>query len=135
MDINAKLAEMAESVLAFAEQAGEYVVKETPVFIQEILNWYMWSSGFWVVVGIGVLLLGWRIRHYLINKIYVEPEGRDTYYEEERTVSFVVTWVISLLIAVPTILSNTLDMIQIYVAPRLFLLEHVSKLLNGGGCG
>ncbi len=109
--------------LEYVKTAESFVVEQAPLFIQELLAYNLAYSVFWCVfcaLFIGVVVFG-------VVKLFKITKGGDM--NEPRFFGsvfavFVASW--------PTIglFENLFTAMKITLAPRLFLLEELSRLIR-----
>lgn len=105
---------------------------ELPVIAKQILAFYFWSSVVWVVVGVVLLLTG--VFCHLHALIPVVPDTvrhwRDADNSDGGSWLWILGAVVTYLAGTLITVSNTIDIIKIKVAPRLFLLEYLKGFLD-----
>jgi hypothetical protein len=117
-----KLLGMLEWVESAAKSGTEFLSEQTPLYIQELLYYYFWTSAaVWIFMG---LLLIPMI--YGVKQIYnMFNEGKE---DDIRCVWFFV--IISYLIFSPIVLYNNSDWIKIKLAPRVYVVDYVTEKLG-----
>jgi len=121
-----KLEKNAENLIDFLEKSGEgsaeFVSEQTPLVMQEILNLGFYSSLMGVIFGvIGVLVCGYI--SYRIHLLTISQNCTDPYLLN----------VFLLIPLIPTSLCFTHSLntlIQINLAPRLYLIQEISKFIR-----
>jgi len=116
-------------VLETAQKFESFAVAEIPPFIQEYLAWkYLESSliiGLWLVsTGLVIACALLLRKHY--NRLYDKMgEGFAV------PIGFMMFWFASTLVAIPFfVIPAAKDMIQIKVAPKVYLVEKASELIK-----
>lgn len=102
------------------QQGKDFTLDQAPQFVQELLRWKFYEAGFWVGVGILIMLLGLLIGHIVHNA----TEG-----DEDDNLFKWIPRIIGCLMGILFVLVNVYTMIQISVAPRVVVLEMVRDLL------
>ncbi len=105
--------------LSFLKEAKEQV----PMVAQEVLNYYKITSSLYVT-GSTVLILA---SAYAVKKLTV----RNKYgHIESDNEGYLVIIGIANLINLPFFICNVYTLVQLYAAPRIFLIEYVANLLK-----
>ena len=103
---------------------AEWVGGEIPLLIQEILIF----NGVWAGVLVLIGLVGFTLVCVTVKRMYHEAsEKRD----DELLFLAIVVGVIGGIITVVITLMNLHTVLQIVLAPRLYLLEYAGRLLGG----
>ena len=122
-----KLDSIMEFVSASASKTTDFVVEQTPLFIQELLAWNFTLSLIWFIFGVMfILLIGVAI--WVGKKIY-----KNVSYSADKDAAVFGTGVICCVLfgLGMGFISNKLDWIKIKVAPRVWLVEYTSNLVKG----
>lgn len=130
------ISEILEFVKESAQSAAGFAKEQVPIFIEEILTYYAFFHGMSVLLLIG---LSWLI-FYLGNRVRVANKDEDSEYgllsySSEPTMGFwsIPMYIVSLAMIVSAFF-HIIDFVKVMVAPRLYLLEYASEIINGGGC-
>jgi len=108
-----------------AEQAEGFIEREAPLLAQEILFWH-WLNH----VG-GLLFVGCIVTALLYGSYRCFREQRREGREEEFPFVFTgyVLLVVAFFLAALVIAFDGLEIVKVYQAPRLVIIEHVKGLL------
>lgn len=115
-------------------KAIDFAQDQAPLVVQEFLKWKMMEAIVYLIVGIiGLLVISYvSYRAFIFfRKIDNTPDlcGNTDYFG--RIMTLIVTVVILLPIVFASIIPNSLRIIKIKVAPRVYLIEYASDLYNG----
>ena len=116
--------EIVHDTISVLKDAKNFVLDQAPKVIKEFLVWRMTQCAFWLVFGL--LLVGltfiasWRI---VVN---TKPGS------EERALATVLRWAVAPLLFFAFVGPNVYEMLYIYLAPRVYLIENVAYLLKYG---
>jgi hypothetical protein len=116
-------------VLETAQRLESFAVAEIPPFIQEYLAWkYLECSlivGLWLV-STGLMITCALLLNKYITRLYDKMgEGFTALF------GFMMFWFASTLVAIPFfVIPAAKDMIQIKVAPKVYLVEKASELIK-----
>jgi hypothetical protein len=103
---------------------------ELPVIAGQILSFYFWVSAIWVVAGLILMLAGLYCH---VHAIPVIIEGaRHSFRDDDPSVVWIFGAVIGYIVGTIVVVFNSIDIVKIKVAPRLFLLEYLKGLLDSG---
>lgn len=123
-DIVEKLNESAEKLLDYVEQTGDFVVEQAPLVVQEMITWGITHCVFWIIIVSIVLLPIIAICGYFF-RIGVKDDWDVDYCIPSGMVGGV-----SLIFWFLVIASNIYDLLYIYFAPRLFILDQLKGLIK-----
>lgn len=123
-DIVEKLNESAEKLLDYVEQTGDFVVEQAPLVVQEMITWGITHCVFWIIIVSIVLLPIIAICGYFF-RIGVKDDWDFDYCIPSGMVGGV-----SLIFWFLVIASNIYDLLYIYFAPRLFILDQLKGLIK-----
>jgi len=104
------------------DAASDFLIAELPDVIQQLLTWYMVQSLFISLVLIMSVPLTIRFFNFFKRKRKEQPY-------EMWDIGVVFTCIYWLVIIVPVI-SNVLEAMKIWIAPKIWLLEYAAKLTN-----
>lgn len=124
-EIQEKLTSILTWVEETAKTAGDFVVEQTPLYIQELLAWNFWYSLIWAVLGIICLSIGlFSVRQLYKNRAEIINSNDD--FPSSALWGF--PSFLGIIIGI-TIFLHNLDWLQITVAPRVWLVEYVGSKL------
>lgn len=119
--------EKAEQLYAYLEsvlqQTGDLVVEQTPLLVQEFFMWFTVHHIFYVILGVLLFLLSIYL-HQLGSDEKDRKRGKDLYDGTQGFWVFIV--VPTGFVGVLMFFTNLYSLLQILVAPRIYLLEKLS---------
>ena len=122
-----KANEMILNIISGLETAGEFVVTEAPVIVQQLLSWHMIkaiaSLSLWFVIIATVA----SIATFLIRK-GIKDENEEFFLP--GLVLGAVGGVIGVVSIFESAIPNLFTVLQIWVAPDLYLLEYAAELIK-----
>lgn len=105
-----------QKALEYLQSTEAFLQKEVPIYITEYLNWHMYSSIIWG----SIFLLP------LFFSIWVMYKGITAKYDQELLICL---GFLLLLIGVCGVCANVSNIVQIKVAPRVYLIESITANL------
>ena len=109
------------SIVDYVKQGVDFTVEQAPLFIQEYLKYHLSLHIFWEVISVIVLVLSiwWLI--YLIK------------HQKKLSYDMDLIFIPSLFIGIALIVFciNSIYLLKIYFAPRVYLVESLLSLLGG----
>lgn len=121
MELQQKAEQLLGQLIEKATQAGDFVVEQTPLLIQELLTYNLYLS---LVQFIGALILMYVL--YRVHKFaYLYFEDKDIGDHPE-----VMLVMLSWFLFAPICVWINLTWLKILVAPRLYLLEYAASLVK-----
>jgi len=109
---------LTKELLEGLQGTKAFVITQAPDVIQQILQWKSAEAGFFVVVSLLLLGLG----------TWWWPKW--TFDGDESDTPYMIGSVTALVIGVVMIFPNLYTMLQIHVAPKIFLIEYLTRLLK-----
>lgn len=123
---------MIEWIEAAGQKIGDFATQEIPPFIHEYLNWKFWEAIVNASIGFFFVILGliWFI--FFCKKVFKwsiqkDSKGYDTAWTLIPTASCVLA-MCGIIFGFPY--APIKDIIQIKVAPKVFLIEKASSILK-----
>jgi len=113
-----------EKALAWANTAENFAVEQTPLLIQEIIRLGITIQTFWMVLSLIVGATSCIIWKKTLEKIWDENS-----YDITLDQSKVIISVIFLFISCIVFSVNTFYLLKIIFAPRIYVLQELSKLI------
>lgn len=111
-------------VLESLQQAGEFAKEQIPLVLQEMLQWELWSSIF-----IGVIFAAFAIFSYKALK-WSYGKFQNSTYDEEGYGFLIALLAVCITGSIIGVVVNVLSAIKVLVAPRVYLIEHISNMIN-----
>lgn len=120
-----QLAEILKKGLEAAEKTGSFIIEQAPDIIQQLILWKTVQYSASVVIGVFVLYMLWK--KYSSDKKKTDYYDSEDYFLENpfRVIIYAVVAAIGI-----GLTSDVYNLIQIIFAPKIFLIEYASKLLN-----
>lgn len=124
---NEKVIEWIESA---ASKISDFAVEQVPPFITEYLNWKFWEAATNTVIFMIPILIIWGLYIRFRKFIWGLAIGEDGDIDP-----FVILVVIGTVILIMTTcamfpLEHIKDMIQISIAPKVYLLEKAAEIVK-----
>jgi hypothetical protein len=117
--MNENLEKAVAKSLELAEKTGELVIEQAPEIIQEFYNWHLASSIIWIVISLIVIIIYcWNFKKWYNGAFIGFDENEELY-----TVLILLVGLASVF-SIVGILENTIDLIKILTAPKLYLIEY-----------
>ena len=116
-----KLEKYLEEILQLIKSGIEFTAEQIPIFVQELLTYYIWFHSSFVFMT----LLVCAILVFVSIRIYKNASPSD------KDVAEVVAWIINIPTFLGLILAvhHILQIIKVIVAPRLYLIEAIQSLM------
>lgn len=124
-----------EKIIQWIEEASskisDFAVQHIPPFIQEYLTWKFWESAVYTCCYFVPIVIMWMLYSVFIKKIWNWGKEQSNHTDGiSRLVPIVFT-------AVPLVITTSsfpiqpiMDMIQISLAPKVYILEQASQLVK-----
>lgn len=129
--MNNAIVEVINKVTSGVEGAIEFSKEQIPDVLEQLLMWNMCESIMWLVIGLVLVVtsvkmfFGWNSR----KKVILSSDYCGEDKEDLQTIWWVVLIVIGVA-GIPFVIYNTLEIIKIIVAPKLYLLEYAADLVK-----
>lgn len=121
--LKAELTEWLGMLKEGALLAGDFAKEQTPLLLQEILKYNFWLNIATIAGG-----LIWLIATFFFCK-WATKKMQDAYTEEGYVVGIIIS-ALGSIFSIVAIVCSTVEALQIYLAPRLYLLEYFGNLLK-----
>lgn len=116
------LVKMIDFSIQSASDVVEFSKQQIPQVIHELLMWRATNAGIWMLVGILVLIGMWKT-FKAINKCVKDTGDDDNYIMHIGTAMLAI-------IGLGFFLPNLLELLQILVAPKVYLIEYSADLIK-----
>ena len=118
-----KIIENLEKLLNWIESSTTFIVEQTPILVQEILQFYTILHIIYIGIALIFLVLGLKLFFSGI-KVWAS----DDWVDESPPVLKTIFGTIFITIGSITSVSHVLALIKVTVAPRLYLLQRITDL-------
>lgn len=131
MDTNKLTDKLIEWVETAAQKVGDFASNEIPPFVHEYLTWKFWEAGVSVaacaafIIGFICIWAIWWVKH--------KAKIMKCAYEGEVicfTFGGILLSIISIFIFFHEFAPSAKDMIQIKVAPKVYLIERINDIVK-----
>ena len=117
--------EFLQQTLEWMQSGIDWFNAELPIYVEQLIKWKLASN--WVGVGIGIILI---VLGFVSLKIMYKKhnENKEFGYSDE----WMWLWVlVSILWLSGTIIliSCTMNVLQLMIAPRVYLIEYIGRML------
>ena len=129
--VNILLKEMVELL----KQGKQFAEEEIPLVLQEFLTWGLTNSIMWIVIGIMFFLLGRYLPYAWLKKEQTDEDDDKFFnryckdYQSDVVTGWIFFMVLGTIGACITII-NLFNTIKILIAPRIYLIEWFSDIIN-----
>ena len=117
--------EMLGSVTSAASTATGFLTGEIPLYVQELLLWHGWYSAVICVIGAVILVAGLTIDIKVFQSV---NQNSSEWTGDDWFIYAVFGLIPRALIYIPSLFALNLTWLQIWIAPRVFLVEYAAKL-------
>lgn len=121
-----KLSNLGLKAIDWAEitttQLLAFIEKEAPLLLKEWLQWNLTWSLIWLIIGIGLLII-------LI--IFCNKSSKNNWAILEETDGAILgIWIPQAITSFVIIMINIRDVLQILIAPKIWILENIKEILR-----
>lgn len=116
------LVKMIDFSIQSASDVVEFSKQQIPQVIHELLMWRATNAAIWMLVGIVILIGMWKA-FKAINKCVKDTGEDDNYIMHIGTAMLAI-------IGLGFFLPNLLELLQILVAPKVYLIEYSADLIK-----
>ena len=125
-------------VTSGVEQAGAFILEETPLIIQQLITWNLILSAFMSIIALGIMVSSVFTIRYLFKPKYSEGDNnrhwtRDRQGREELSESAAFCTVFCIIGTIGGFISliwHVKQVLFILVAPKVWLLEYCATLVK-----
>jgi len=127
-EVSVTVNEALTEVMEWARATGNFVAEQTPLLAEEVIRWGIIENSLNAILGL-LLLSFFGSLVYLAFKL---TKGEKVDFETRLAVRIVASVVgfFAMLIPLDLFKTHLLLALQAWSAPRLYLMEYLSKLLN-----
>jgi hypothetical protein len=122
-----KANELILNIISGLETAGEFVVAEAPVIVQQLLSWHMIKAIASLSLWFIVIATAATITTFLIRK---GIKDEDENFLMPGLVMAAVSMVVGIISIFDSAVPNLFTILQIWVAPDLYLFEYAASLIK-----
>lgn len=128
-ELQKQLASILEAATATAADAKDFMLAELPDVAKQLLLWELWQAAVWMtavgVIPLVALAFWWRWASKYMKNASTSKDDKDA------CAGFTVgATIVVLLWGSVAIVTNTLTIVKVLVAPKLFLLEYAATLVK-----
>lgn len=124
-ELKQKLIENSSDLLDFLKESGKFAKEQAPILLQEILTFEILDSVGWIAIAFAApMVLLWCARK-------VNNSDGDFIPRDFSGVLGLFACIAAAL-GVVIVVFQVYDILKVIFAPRLFLLNYVAGMLNGG---
>ncbi len=116
--------ELKIEIINLLKDGKSFVLEQTPEIVQQFYTWELTSSWVWLIIGLCMVSL---IKGAISNLRLIRTDNL-TYSEEYALTIYVGMYGGLFFIGALIFLINLMDLMQLYIAPKVYLLEHLIKL-------
>lgn len=132
-EIKDKSKELVVNAIDFIQRSGDFVAEQAPLVVQEFLLWRFTQATLWASIELVVFAVCvWYCRRY-IKPAMVEldkPTRDQSDLVIGRGVIGGIAAIITGFICFVAAMFNVVEAVQIKLAPRVYMLEELSKYIN-----
>jgi len=139
-ELQKALTEILNGTLSAAGDAKQFLMAEIPEVVQQLLMWKLAEASVWMLFGV-VLAVGGIITNWKIFKS--KPDGKtplrswawrvwsdgDIWMEAGALIACIFSGAVGF-IGVLVTLINLATALQIWIAPKIYLIEYAATLVN-----
>jgi hypothetical protein len=122
-ELDQKLIESIDSIKTFLTSSE--VLEQTTDLINQVISYYTWMHSIWMVLGLII-----TTSTFGFYKLYKMSGNFSGSFENMFELVFMLGSVMSVIIGPMLFLINLMYLIQITVAPKIWLIEYISNLLT-----
>lgn len=115
---------VAKEILTWLRDSKEFALEQAPLLAREVLNWGIASHLFWFVISITL-----AITFVFITRLFYRNYQNAEVFDRDGAALGMFLSGIVYAVFTSTTLYNLARLIQIWVAPRLYLLEQLRHLV------
>ena len=123
-DETKQLEEVITAVISFIERSEDFVTEQTPLLVNEILTFNTYKHSIWLLSSIIMFLIGVRLLN-LARRESKNPEGEEIVIAISLFMGLILL-ILGMLISV----DESIRIIKIHVAPRLYLLDYLRGVIK-----
>ena len=121
-----QLAEILKKGLEAAEKTGNFVVEQAPDLIQQLIVWKTCEYIFWILISIAFLFSVYKW-HKSAMKRYDDFDG---FCDKIEFFIYCIYAIVVILIFGIALFNSFFNLIQILLAPKIWLIEYATNLIK-----
>ncbi|AUR83515.1 TMhelix containing protein [Vibrio phage 1.036.O._10N.286.45.C3] len=118
------VAQILERAISGIDSSVEFMQAELPDVIEQLLMWYAVRSALFFIAGVSLLIL----IPFLWRKWIVKCENSGNYCDGLDL--YVIPALLSIIPFFTSILILDIEWLQIWIAPKIWLMEYAAKLVG-----
>jgi hypothetical protein len=125
--------QIANKLIQYMSSTETFLSTQIPDFAQQYLQWCFYSDLIQMFIFVLATILGWAFVIKLLPKIIKNCEKHDSFYSVDGAILMTISCVICAAFTIITLICipiNTMDLIEIKVAPKVYLVENLAKHLK-----
>lgn len=123
-----------QKAIVIAEKTGDFVIKESPLVLQEFYNWHIAENVLFILLAIMLFLCGRYIPYLWLHsenqgvnsKQFFNKYSEDSYSSGDFAGALMMFIILTIISAV-TFITSLYDLIKLIVSPKLYLIEYFIK--------
>lgn len=123
---NEVLAAILEKAMATAEKTGTFLQEQAPDVVQQLLTWKLVQYS----VSAVVCFIAFFLLAYLASKTLKSLGEEDSYFVTWQPPVLAASGVGALVVSISAA-NNALTAMQIWLAPKVYLIEYAANLVKG----
>jgi len=127
--MNKKLQEALAELINITIQGKDFIIEQAPDVIQQLLAWKFTMSLIGFSAGAVLFVISLPIFLYHINKFDRNKYSDHSYNEQDKHIIYCIVSAIAGVASLFIIFFN-LAWLQIWIAPKVYLLEYASHLIK-----
>lgn len=138
--VNDLLLETLEKGIAAVEKGAEFLGEQIPLVVQELLLFKAVEAGFYILASLAVLYGVYRWAKLLPMAVkdaesdYKLPDNYKRTFPEPMAIGYIMVGgfvsAIAGIFSLTTLVSETITLAKILLAPRIYLLEYAASLTS-----
>lgn len=141
--LKSALGDVIKALTDAVHTVGSVAKEQLPLLVREYLRWGAVDAGLWIGLQVVLILVVWKVGKHLRGYAYEGYEWANTSYDTRtfrqdsavdrmnmgRMFGWVIPSVVIPLAAVAAVF-NIFTLVEILVAPRVYLLEQLKELIK-----
>ena len=113
-------------ILENAAKAQDFVLSEAPEIVNQLLMWKTVCAAMWVAIAVCLLIAA-----AFFIRLFIKAKDEEDYDKAEiKLVAGSVGGIFSLLSGIFCFIGNLSDLLQLILAPKIYLIEYAANLMN-----